>query len=272
MKRLLAIIPILFFFLISCEKELDFKYHYVEPQLVIEGVLSTEGIKVSLTTTTPMDEKIEEDYLTDAEVYLADLTEAQEYELHPDINGIFKNNCIPVIGNEYQLRVLRNGNEYTSTCRMRPATKILNLMFQWIKMPYDHVAVLQITFADLESYEDYYWIKILRNGAPYKWIMSDDRSAANGVITEAIMTTRMDLSEEDEKDILRDGDEVTVAINTISREMYDYLVAIENNSNGPAMFEGDFCLGYFMASDYVSSSIIFRPDEITNYEFFMESD
>ena len=252
--------------LVSCEKELDFKYHVIEPQLVIEGILSQEGVMVSLTNTTPMDEKIEKNYLTDAEVCLVDLNEGKEVELKSDKNGIFTNIYFPVSGHDYQLIVKREGKEYYSRSTMRPATKILGLMFQWIKMPYDFVAVLQITFADFESADDCYWIKIFRNNEPYKWILSYDRGAVNGEITEVIMTSRKDLSEEDEKDILRDGDEVKVVINTISREMYDYLVALENDRNGSQMFEGDFCLGYFMASDSASDSIIFRPDEITQYK------
>lgn len=40
----------------SCEKELDFHYHDVEPQLVIEGCVTDEGTSVALTRTTPMDE------------------------------------------------------------------------------------------------------------------------------------------------------------------------------------------------------------------------
>ena len=266
MKRLYLIIPIIFLLLLSCEKELDFKYHFIEPQLVIEGILSQEGVKVSLTNTTPMDEKIEKNYLTDAKVCLVDISEGKEVELKSDKNGLFTNIYFPVSGHDYQLIVRREGKEYYSRSTMRPATKISGLMFQWIKMPYDFVAVLQITFTDFESADDCYWIKIFRNNEPYKWIISDDRGAVNGEITEVIMTSRKDLSEEDEEDILRDGDEVKVVINVISREMYDYLIALENDSNGPQMFQGDFCLGYFMASESVSDSIIFRPEEITQYK------
>lgn len=252
-------------FMSSCEKELDFKYHDVESQLVIEGLLNSDGCKVTLSMTTPMNEKIETDYLTDAEVRLTEIESEEIIELRPDNEGIFTAQYIPAIGNNYQINVIRNDKEYFSDCMMRKAPVILGLLFQWIKMPYDHVAVLQITFEDFSNEGDCYWIKIYRNDEPYKWIISDDRGAVNGVITEVIMTTRMDLDEEDEKDILKDGDVVQVSINTISREMYDYLTAISNDSNGPAMFEGDFCLGYFMASDSSTDSVVFHPDEITYY-------
>ena len=266
MKNYFPVLFIFVFFLFSCEKELDFKYHEIEPQFVIEGTLSQEGVKVTLSLTTPMNEKIEPDYITDGEVTLIDEATQSQIKLETDLLGIYTSEYTAKTGSIYRLEVRQKGKEYISRCEMRPATEISGLKFQWIKMPYDYVAVLQIAFKDLENQDDCYWIKIYRNDEPYKWIMSDDRGAVNGTITEVIMTSRMDLKEEDEKDILRDGDEVKVVINAISREMYDYLIAIENDSNGPRMFDGDFCLGYFIASDSVSDTIIFHPDELTHYE------
>lgn len=252
--------------LTSCEKELDFTYHDIEPQFVVEGILDQEGIRVTLSETTPMNEKIEENYITDGEVKLIDETNQEVTTLNPDNDGIYKAAYRAIPGHTYLLQIKRGGNTYFSDCVMRPATKILSTKFQWIKMPYDYVAVLQITFEALLEEDNCYWIKVYRNGEPYKWIVSDNRDASDGIINEVIMTSRKDLEKEDEKDLLREGDEVKVVINTVSREMYDYLTAIENNSNGMPMFEGAFCLGYFMASDSVSDSLVFHPDEITQYQ------
>lgn len=265
MKKNNIIIILIIFFLTSCEKELDFQYHDIEPQLVIEGLLDQEGIRVTLSNTTPMDEKIEKNYLTDGLVWLIDETYQEKIKLLPDINGVYQAPYSGKADNTYRLEISRAGKSYLSTCKMRPATTIEGLKFQWIKMPYDYVAVLQIIFKDLDSVDDCYWIKLFRNGEPYKWIISDDKGSVNGLIMEVIMTTRKDLDEEDEKDKLKEGDKVKVVINAISREMYDYLIAIENNSNGPTMFENDFCLGYFLASDSVADSIIFHPDDLSLY-------
>lgn len=54
MKKIFAII-VLLSILVSCEKELDFRYHDVDSQLVIEGRTSESGTTVSLTRTCPMD-------------------------------------------------------------------------------------------------------------------------------------------------------------------------------------------------------------------------
>ena len=48
--------------------------------------------------------------------------------------------------------------------------------------------------------------------------------------------------------------------------MYDYLIALQSDSNGPKMFEGDYCLGYFMAAPISKSEIIYRPSEMKEYK------
>ncbi|MCH5230004.1 MAG: DUF4249 domain-containing protein [Muribaculaceae bacterium] len=260
MKKILCII--IGFLFLSCEKELDFEYHSITPELVIEGILTEDGIKVSLTNTTPMNEPFSDMRLSDAKVVCEDMETGDIIYLYPDKENFYTNSFEGLIGHRYILKVEREDKIFESECEMRKAPEILDMEFQWIKMPYDHVAVLQISFKDFNTPEDFYWLKVYRNDEPYKWIISDDRSAVNGVINEVIMTSRKNLDEEDEKDILREGDIVKVAINTISREMYDYLIALENDSNGPSMFSGNYCLGYFMASGVSIDSIVFHPDDL----------
>lgn len=261
MKNIYIII-VLALVLVSCEKELDFQYHDVESQLVIEGKTSCEGTTVMLTTTCPMGEHMDTTPITDAEVRLVDLTTGIEKELAINKDGIFCDVTPGITGHDYKIDVSYKNNNFASICTMRPATKIVGLQFQWIKMPYDYVAVLQIAFVDLDTPDDCYWIKLYKNGLPYMWILSDDRSAVNGIISEVTMTSRKDVAEEDEKSVLIDGDEIKIVIAPISRSMYDYLIAIQSDSNGPRMFIGDFCLGYYIASDETESSIIFHPDSM----------
>lgn len=262
MKRVLGIFG-LALMLVSCEKELDFHYHEVESQLVIEGLTSCAGTSVSLTKTIPMDEPMDTKSVTDAKILLTDLTDGLDREVFVDKNGVFYDAVPGIVGHDYRIDVFYKGNQYTSMCTMLPPTQIINLQFQWIKMPYDYVAVLQITFYDLDSKDDCYWIKLYRNGQPYMWLLSDDRSAVNGIINEVTMTSRKDVNEEDEKSVLKDGDEIKVTIAPITRNMYDYLIAIQSDSNGPKMFAGDYCLGYYMASNETESSIIYHPDSMS---------
>lgn len=259
MRELLIIIATALLFA-SCEDELDFRYHEAESQLVIEAYTSDLGTTVALTHTSAMDEPIDTTPITNAEVYLTDLTDNVKRKLAIDNSGIFQDSTPGIVGHNYKIEVSHDGNYYASISEMLPATKIIDLDFQWIKMPYDHVAILQIRFADLKTTDDCYWIKLYRNDEPYMWHLADDRSAVDGTISEVIMTSRKDIAEEDEKTILKDGDIIKAVITPISHSIFDYLTAIQMNSNGPQNFIGDYCLGYYIATSATASTIVFHPD------------
>ncbi len=252
---------------VGCSKDLDFKYHDIAPLTVIEAELTPEGARVSITLTTPMDEPMDRIHLTDAIVTLQDLTEGSSVHLTPDEDGYFRNSSPGIIGHDYLLRVERESDVFESETHMFPPTEIISLDFNWINMPYDQVAVLQAQYIDNPgSMQDCYWIKLYRNGEIYSWQEQDDRSAVEGIATFFTMTSRRDTDEEDDDEVLYDGDIMTCTITQISNEMHDYLEALQNDSNGPAMFSGRRVLGYFMASSPVSRSITFHPDQIPIYK------
>lgn len=248
----------------GCEKELDFKYHDIEALTVMEGTLTESGADVTIRLTTPMDEPMDRTCLTDAQVTLSDLHTGESTVLTADDRGHYCSEAAGVPGHEYLLTVSRDGKEYTSASLMRRAPKIEGLEFKWISMPYDDVAALQVAFADSDptAYGDCYWIRIYRNGEFYKWSTVQDDRAIDGVLYESVNTTRKDESAEDEDDLLVDGEEVRVTVAQVSKAFYDYLNAMSSDSNGPRMFQGDMCLGYFLAAGVSESAIVFHPDLI----------
>lgn len=249
--------------LTSCEKELDFKYHDIDPILVIEASVSQHGMNVSLTETTPMDEAMTGIRITDASVTVEDITANESFNLPANADGMFVNSIAGIAGHEYKINITRDEHTYMATSLMDNATDIESMAFSWIKMPYDHVAVLKVSFKDISSdIDDHYWLRLYRNGEAYMWTALTDDLAVNGIIDAVIMTSRKDVSKEDEQSVLRDGDVVTASVSPISRAMYDYLEAISNDSNGPQMFSGSFCLGYFLAAPVATSSVVFHPDDI----------
>lgn len=94
---------ILTFLLSSCEKELDIKYHDIEPLTVIEGELTPDGVRVTLTQTTPMDEPMDRTHLTDADVVLSDLTTGEEYLLTVGNDGVYTSAAGGIVGHDYRL-------------------------------------------------------------------------------------------------------------------------------------------------------------------------
>lgn len=147
----------------SCEKELDFEYHDIPAIPVVEGELSNDGVSVSLTQTTPMDETLDRTRLTDATVTLTDLTAGTENSLTPDAEGFFHAADGGITGHDYRLTVERGADRFEATTTMLPGTEIVGLEFNWIAMPYDDVAVLQGKFRTVEA-THCYWARVYRNG------------------------------------------------------------------------------------------------------------
>lgn len=252
--------------LTSCEKELDIDYHDIAPITVIEGELTPDGVRVGLTLTTPMDEPMDRTCLTDALVTLDDLTEGQSYALSPDPEDFYVNDVAGIPGHDYRLSVERDGCLYEEVTTMFAPTEITGLEFNWIKMPYDHVAVLQVRFHDNPLVNgECYWVKIYRNGELYQWQELDDQRVDDGEVSYTIMTSRRDTDAEDDDEVLYDGDVVTCTVCPVTRDMYNYLETLRNDSNGPAMFTGPLCLGYFLASTPATATITFHPDKIPEY-------
>lgn len=261
------IISALCIILSSCERTLDFKYHDIEPLTVIEGELTSGGARIGITLTTPMGEPMDPTRLTDADVTITDITDGADYHLTADTDGFFTDQTPGIPGHRYRLTVVRDGDTYSMETRMYAATEILDAEFKWISMPYDKVAVFQTRYLDNPADKgECYWVKLYRNGEIYSWHEQDDRTATDGVNIFFTMTSRKDTDEEEDDEVLFDGDVMTVTVTPISREMHDYLEALQNDSNGPFLFSGPRVLGYFIASDPVSRSVTFHPDQIPEYK------
>lgn len=248
----------------ACEKEIEFEYKDIPEQQVIEGLLTQEGISVRLTKTVPTDEPFNDNTVTDASVSVTDLTAGETYILNPDERGNFTHpELIGETGHEYELSVNIGEKSYTSTSKMHPESEIVSAEFNWIKMPYDDVAVLKVQFKAVDDMNAQYWLRVYRNGEPYAWQGIESRNAVDGLITGMMMTSRKHIGEEDDKDVLKEGDVIDIEVFTISKIMGDYLNSLNNGDyNGNRMFEGSYCLGYFLAAPISTTQLIYHPDQI----------
>lgn len=244
---------------ISCTRNIDFDYIEIEPLTVIEANLTPEGAKVGITLTTPMNEPMSNIRLTDAIVTLTDLTDGETIALEPDGDDYFVNPTPGIIGHTYRLNVERNGKQYSAETQMFGQTEIVDVSFAWISMPYDEVAVIQAQYIDGPTPGECYWVRVYRNGEILSWNETDDRIASNGICSYVNMISRKN-PDPDDNDALKPGDVVTVNICRISRNMYDYLETIANDSNGTKLFSGPDVLGYFLATSPAQTSITYDPD------------
>lgn len=252
------------FALTSCEKEIEFKYKDIPEQQVIEGLLTQECVNVRLTKTVPTDEPFNQNTVTDASVIVVDKTARETYSLKPDKKGTFTSaEFVGQTGHEYELKVSIDENNYISTSRMLSPSEIVSAEFNWIKMPYDDVAVLKVQFTEDEDKFTNYWLRVYRNGEPYEWQAIESRNAVGGLVTGMMMTSRKDIDEEDDNTVLKEGDVIDIEVMPISKRMADYLNSLNNGDyNGNRMFDGSFCLGYFLAAPISKTQLIYHPDQI----------
>lgn len=262
MKHLPIYMIIAALLLTGCKKELDLDYHDIDPILVVEGNLTDSHATVSLTLTTPMDEPMMTGRLTDASVSITDLNDGSVTVLAPGDGGLYEAGIGGTAGHDYRLTVERAGKTYVGQCVMQTVVELRDIRFQWIKMPYDEVAVMAVVIADNPATPgDAYWVRIFRNDEVYKWVVTDDRFAVDGQIEVSMMTTRKNPSDPDDEDNLSDGDILTVSVTRIPAHVQTYLTELSAHTiAGPTTFSGDFCLGYFLAAPSVNSSVTFRPD------------
>lgn len=247
----------------GCEKELDFAYHEIEPVLVIEGSLTTELAEVSLTNTTLMDLPMDTCKISDASVMIIDLTNGEETTLFADVTGVFRSSKGGITGKEYRLNVVVGNELYSADSRMQAPVEIKHLQFHWINMPGDDMAAIQIIFTDNPLSTDYYWIRLYRNGEFYAMNVITDRAQVDGYIEEVMTTTHRDESKENDlNQLLKDGDVMTATVIPIDHSMFDYLIALSNNSNGTPQFNNGSCLGYFLASPVAKASVVYHPEDI----------
>lgn len=250
--------------LTSCEKEIEFKYKDIPEQQVIEGLLTQEAVSVRLTKTVPTDEPFSQNTVTEASVIIFDKTAGEEYALAPDETGTFTSTgFVGKTGQEYELTVSIGECNYTSSSRMLSPSEIVSAEFNWIKMPYDDVAVLRVQFTEDDEPRTNYWLKVYRNGEIYDWQAIDSRNAVNGLVTGLMMTSRKNIDEEDADTVLKDGDMIDIEVMPISKIMADYLNSLNNGDyNGYRMFSGAFCLGYFLAAPIARTQLIYHPEQI----------
>jgi len=224
---------------VSCTKDLDIEYHDIEPIPVIEANLTDRGLDVRLTLTSPMNEPMNTVAQTD---YTATLNEKET--------------------DTYRLDVDYHGKHFFSECKMQPKAEIGDVKFQWIKMPYDHVAVMSIWLVDdPQTPGECWWVRVWRNGKIYRWLYNDDKFALNGMVEITAMTSRRNPKPDDE-DTLTDGDELRISATRVPRHIFNYLSNLAAHTiAGPTTFGGDFCLGYFLASIPTDTTVIYRPAE-----------
>jgi hypothetical protein len=121
----------------------------------------------------------------------------------------------------------------------------------------------------------YFYALVTRNGEPYKWAVTGNKGYGDTTAINVGCFVYCDL-DKDNKDILKDGEEIAVEVRKIDKRTYDYLYALhiaERSASNPIRnFTNPSTLGYFSA--YHSTRQIplrFAKESLEFYDDLMES-
>lgn len=249
----------------SCTKEIEIDYHRVEPMPVIEAHLRDGGVMVYVSRTRDIQDNDRDKYVDDATVHLSS-DNGDNLQLKRMGDGLYANFIASHVGTEYTLDIDIDGTTYTAASTMQPAPIITSAQFDISPILTSNVVSLELEMQTPTDAQYFYVYHIYRNGLLYKWNTFENRGSDNGQVTKSVLCFYIGDAEDDEDEIIADGDTMALSISCIERKAYEYLYELKTSArttaNPKSMFSGN-AIGYFAAEGIASRDLgIFNLDSI----------
>ncbi len=270
MKKTLSLIALAFAVLTSCEKELDINYHEVAPLYVIEAGITEEGATARISQTLNVTDTLWNKSVDNAQIHIIS-DHGESYTLTLDSAGSYSSPLAKGIpGHKYTIKVKIGDYETEASSVMQSSFNVEDTYIYKVQILEDELVCYRIDVEDEGTNSNYYYALVSRNGKPYKWQVIDNKGF--------IGTTEIDVPcfaycemDKDNKDILKDGEDISVEIRKVDRTTYDYLYAIaiaeEVPSNPIQNFSKSSTLGYFSAYNVQKiPSIKYKKDSVEYFE------
>lgn len=258
--------------LTGCEKEITLDYHSVDEIPVIEAYLTQDSSRVLITHTREMSDSALVKGIDGAFVTITS-EQGESDTLSYRSDGCYYGNMKGVPGVNYTISVAWDGTTYQAQSTMQKTPRFTSFHFEWQEMLGIRFLVGVLTMQDIPDEENNFYCHIYRNGESYSWTLIEDMGCENReIITDLGFMSEEeaeDNKEEDWDEILYEGDEIRIEIQSIDKNVFDYLFSVyisESTSNNAIPFFDNNCLGFFSAGGAVSYSTTFRYADIVEQE------
>jgi len=269
MKKLIYFAALVMTVLTSCEKELDIDYHNVDPLYVIEASINEDGAVARISQTLNVKDTLWNKSVDNAEIFITS-DEGDSFTLHLDSAGSYSSNLAKAVpGHKYTIKVKIGDYETEATSEMQSAFNVEDTYMYKVQMMEDVLYCYRVDVEDDGSERNYYYALVTRNGKPYKWQVLDNRGFFGTLEIDVPCFMYCDLNDDD-KDILDDGDEIDVEIRKVDRKTYDYLYALalaEETPSNPIKNFSNNTLGYFSACNVQKlSTLKYEKEAIEDFD------
>ena len=264
MKHSAIIILILSLFTFSsCEKVINIDLKNAAPRLVIEGVVDNSGSPAKVTISKSGVFSTNSDYpkVSGAVVKITDNL-GNIFSLQETTTGIYTNKALKgVIGRIYQLSVLLEGKTYTASSTITRKAVLDSLVVD--NNPFgggigggDAEKWIGVSYTDPVGHGDNIQVVQTINGKEDRLTHVADDFYSDGGMAPFFLTTG--------KIKLKVGDTVAIAFRFIDKNVYHYLLGIQNLADGNTIPENPESnisgnvLGFFSAHTSQNKEIIVR--------------
>ncbi len=267
--------------LLSCRKEIDFDYNEVSPIVVVEGRVTNEGTRVTITKSRSVSDSVKGNCLTGAVVVVGGNGFSETVDYDPKAR-CYHSTMRGRTGESYHLSVDFEGHHYEGEATMPIAAPVLSSEFVWFSVIDERMVVYELWARDANPEErNYYWYRMDRishhphfmgrqKSEPYRWGVFSNRGNPPGLIYRDIWCMSERMADEDEEDnwdrILYEGDTVTFQLMSIDRGTYDYFTSLRAGQRGGANPVSNLtggCMGYFTAGSLTNAdTLVFGYDSI----------
>jgi hypothetical protein len=246
-KGFLRTLILFIFCLSSCEKVIDIPLKDVDPLLVIEGNIDNHGLvsEVLLSESTSFSFSGEKTPVSGAIVKIQEDTKSPMLLKEQEQGRYVLSNFQGKPGSTYYLNVSVNGKEYEAKSTMPHPVELDSIGTIATTVFSETIKSVAVIYRDPENVKNYYRFKVRINQVENTtyWVFNDRFTNGN-----TVTQTLSDLSNK-----LSSGDLVTVEMQSIDPEVYNYWNSLKNQSPGasvpanPVSNISNGSLGYFSA-------------------------
>ena len=118
---------------------------------------------------------------------------------------------------------------------------------------------------DILNQDNWYFTHLYRNGIGYRWAVKRDDQKPNGELQQLFSIARE--NDDDDKDMLHEGDRLHLELRAIDQRAYDYLYSMQimgNTGTNPLPNFSGGCLGYFSAYSEVTMDFTYHEADVEN--------
>ncbi|MDX2000794.1 MAG: DUF4249 family protein [Chitinophagales bacterium] len=249
--------------LFSCEKVIDVDLNSSSPQYVIEGNVSNESgpYTVSITRSKNFDETNQFPPATGGLVTITDETAAYTDTLIEVEPGQYRSqNLVGIAGHTYRLRILIEGNEFTSTSSMPQLVTLDSILIS--KSLFDEDYDVIPVYNDPAGRGNYYQIIERVNSSSRVLVFVRDDELTDGETVDEVLRNGFGEAQRQ----INPGDTAYIDLRTVDRGVFTYynslqLVTDDNTATpaNPISNISGGALGYFNAYSTSKRTFIFYP-------------